>query len=306
LRWGLQDIVGREFDTIESLLRQLLSSIAEVAYNADKQSIAHEVSEYLLPTMITSDRYTLKDTLGYQIYAYALARFLTDGRTKAPISISIQASWGGGKTSLMRMVRAMLDEKAPKANKDAKMEDSSKKVALKEIKEKLKESSKEHPEPTRPQAARTDIEPRITVWFNAWKYESTEQVWAGLADSITNGIADRMNRVEREWFYLRLNLGRRNPESIRRWISDRALGYWWQKVVPWIITSIGGIGASMLAMILNFTSFGGNPNISTASLGGVIASGGLGFFEGLTKKLQIEGEPTEVSLGQFVKVPDYK
>jgi hypothetical protein len=54
LKWGLQEIKGIEFDSIESLLRELLPSIANISDLADQQSIAREVSEYLLPTMIIS------------------------------------------------------------------------------------------------------------------------------------------------------------------------------------------------------------------------------------------------------------
>jgi len=71
----------------------------------------------ILPTYITSDIWTTSDTLGYRRYAYALARFLGNDKTVAPISISIQAPWGGGKTSLMRMIRDMLDKKLRNQNR---------------------------------------------------------------------------------------------------------------------------------------------------------------------------------------------
>jgi hypothetical protein len=45
------------------------------------------------------------------------------------------------------------------------------------------------------------VNPLVTVWLNAWKYESTEQVWAGLADGIVREIASRLDPVEREWFF---------------------------------------------------------------------------------------------------------
>ncbi len=67
----------------------------------------------LLPAYIGNDKWTLDDKLGYSIYAYAIARFISDTYTEPPIAISIQAPWGGGKTSLMRMVKAMLDRDAP-------------------------------------------------------------------------------------------------------------------------------------------------------------------------------------------------
>jgi hypothetical protein len=59
-----------------------------------------------------------------------------------------------------------------------------------------------------------NIEPKVTVWFNAWKYQSTEQVWAGLADSIVTQVAARMDPVERELFFLELNLRRQDLDSI--------------------------------------------------------------------------------------------
>jgi KAP family P-loop domain len=60
-------------------------------------------------THIERDRWTIRDSLGYHYYAYAIAKFLTNDDTKPPISIGIQAPWGGGKTSLMRMVQNILD-----------------------------------------------------------------------------------------------------------------------------------------------------------------------------------------------------
>jgi len=79
---------------------------------------------------------------------------------------------------------------------------------MKDINKKLEEfkkQNKNHPEPQSPDSIGLNVKPVVTIWFNAWKYESTEQIWAGLADSVVKGIADRMKPAEREWFYLRLN-----------------------------------------------------------------------------------------------------
>jgi len=83
-----------------------------------------------------------------------------------------------------------------------------------------------------------------------------------LADSIVKGIADRLGRVEREWFYLHLNLRRRDPESIRSWITERAFAYIWKKLVPWIWTSITGIGVCIMAGIVGWVGFGNSQTIS--------------------------------------------
>ena len=42
------------------------------------------------------------------------------------------------------------------------------------------------------------VKPLITIWFNAWKYESTEQVWSGLADTIIQQVSARLPSKERE------------------------------------------------------------------------------------------------------------
>ena len=128
-------------------------------------------------THFTTDSWTTKDTLGYQAYAYAIASFITHKQTKWPLCISIQAPWGGGKTSLMRMIQEKLDPKAveefDKFNKDnadvgANMEDILNTMVKPDENTKIKIQNNQR-----------KVKPLITVWFNAWKYESTEQVWSG-------------------------------------------------------------------------------------------------------------------------------
>ena len=65
-------------------------------------------------THVARDRWTTNDSLGHFPYAYAIYRFLIDANTCPPLAISIQAPWGGGKTSLMRMIQAQLDPDAMK------------------------------------------------------------------------------------------------------------------------------------------------------------------------------------------------
>src|SRR5262249_14503971 len=72
------------------------------------------VSQIGPSTHVARDRWTVDDSLGYFPYAYAIYRFLTDKETQPPLAISIQAPWGGGKTSMMRMIQAQLDPLATK------------------------------------------------------------------------------------------------------------------------------------------------------------------------------------------------
>ena len=64
-------------------------------------------------TELVSDLWTLEDELGRLAHARALVDFIVQRETRPPLTLSIAAQWGGGKTSLMRMVRERLDPLVP-------------------------------------------------------------------------------------------------------------------------------------------------------------------------------------------------
>jgi hypothetical protein len=55
-----------------------------------------------------SDGYSQNDLLGYVDYVEALANFIESPMTQKPITIGIDAVWGGGKTTLMHMLEKRL------------------------------------------------------------------------------------------------------------------------------------------------------------------------------------------------------
>jgi hypothetical protein len=170
-------------------------------------------------THIATDIWTLDDTLGYRTYAYAIYRFMTHPQTRPPLTISIQAPWGGGKTSLMRMIQQALD---PTALEDLSHEarqprgDLTVEQALEEAEMRIEEDS-ERDLPHVPEEEHREL---LTVWFNAWKYENTREVWAGLVDAIMQQVAARLPVIERELFWLRLNLKRIDADKIRHRIYE--------------------------------------------------------------------------------------
>jgi predicted Rossmann-fold nucleotide-binding protein len=281
-----------------------------------------ESPEPLLPPYIERDIWTTNDKLGYDVYATAIAKFLTNENTHAPLCISIQAPWGGGKSSLMRMVQKRLDiDAANLAEKDYKRM-SGGWVKLKELKRRIwkkkrerlrrvirfrgRDGKNEQSEISikEVQSEVENIEPKVTVWFNAWKYQSTEQVWAGLADSIVTQVAARMDPVERELFFLELNLRRQDLDSIRGWIYGRSLSYVWQKISPWIKLMMIGISSFAVTSILGWINQDGL--LRTTGLYGILGAGGFGFIQTLRGHIAANNEPSEASLGNFVNVPDYK
>jgi hypothetical protein len=262
-------------------------------------------------THIATDLWTLKDTLGYRAYAYAIYRFMTHKQTRPPLTVSIQAPWGGGKTSLMRMIQEEMD---PGAFEKTRAEGGEPKGVLK-IKEVLEELEKWLKRPGTqglppPPPASTTAEgrpQRLTVWFNAWKYESTNQVWAGLVDAVTQQVAARLPPHEREIFWLRLNMRRVDTEVIRQRVQERVFNSFWRGLRGLLL----GLGVTLLTCLVammaarieglqGLSVFGGY-----GALLSVIGTGLAAALKHLEARKKVEAEPAIVSLREYLDVPDY-
>ena len=183
------------------------------------------------------------DRLGYATYADAIASFLANPSTPAPLSVSVQAPWGAGKSSLMQMIRERLDpEHVRNAHRPKVGQTIIGALSLGSVLKFLERKGNIGPDfwdntdsaIVSEKRDSTTSPPRreglITIWFNAWKYESCEQVWAGLVDAIVSQIGDRLPIVQREAFLLRLHLARIDDGIVRRKIYDRVLTVWWAQI----------------------------------------------------------------------------
>ena len=298
--------VKKEKDNINS------TSATQIIDIPKKQSIS------ILSTLISEDNPTSYDTLGYYIFAYAVAKFISDNRTKPPIAISIQAPWGGGKTSVMNIIRLILDNEFEKYQ-IAKIENESNISTIKAILYMLKTSKKNKKEKKddfrpplkpktnqgltileRPKSTIKGMEGFVSIWFNPWKYESTDQIWSGLADSIITGIANRMEPIERKLFYLTLNLRERTGGGdISKWLISFIRSYIWKHARYWIILSVIGFVSSMIAgiKIYNYGILIGIPGIVVSSI--------IGFSQYFLKKIESESDALDKFLGSLAEPPQY-
>src|SRR5215207_3098817 len=247
-------------------------------------------------THIATDIWTLDDSLGYRTYAYAIYRFMTHPQTRPPLTISIQAPWGGGKTSLMRMIQQALD---PTALTDVSHEarqprgDLTTEQALSEVEGRIREDT----ERNLPPVPEEEYRELLTVWFNAWKYENTREVWAGLVDAIMQQVAARLPVVERERFWLRLNLKRIDVDRIRHRIYERVFRYWLRGMRVW------GTALAVLlfgSLAIAFTgSLTGELVARVAGLGGAgvttVAAAVGAFWKWQGAKQTVAQEPAAVS-----------
>lgn len=263
-----------------------------------------EAEENIGPsTHVNRDKWTTDDALGYHPYAYAIYRFLTDKETAPPLAISIQAPWGGGKTSLMRMIQAQLDPDNPvfRQAKTTSSPNNQTSATIKQIEDVIHAGGQD-PKPEQIDVG--TVKNRVTVWFNAWKYESTDQIWAGLADSIVKQVTERLSPVDRELFFFRLHLKRLDIAKIRRKITDGVLSklyelfvHWW-----WLYLVIPVATYYVQHWKLAATYLQPIPGIS--QLGGVLDLGLLVFQAILARKRNLS-TPAKIELGDLVNAPDY-
>jgi hypothetical protein len=131
--------------------------------------------------------------------------------------------------------------------------------------------------------------------FNAWKYESTSQVWAGLANCITQQIGERLDPVKRELFWLRLQARRFDAGKIRLRIYREIFAALYKAIIAWAPLYL------VLFLFMLVAAIKGPWLGTTAFVAGQVAL----FWGQLWKaKSDTEKKPAETSLGEFVHAPD--
>ena len=177
-----------------------------------------------------SDKLSDEDRLGYKNLARAIADLIKNPETSVPLAIAIRGPWGSGKSSLMKMVQKILDPGYTETESSESTTGSLQSFSsflealwgrpvwlgilsrfVKKVWYKLT---------LRPQKLVDTQEPnepdRFTVWFNVWKYQTSEQVWAGLAHCIITQTTRRKNALERAKFWLKLHAKRVDANRLER------------------------------------------------------------------------------------------
>lgn len=234
--------------------------------------------------------------MDFNQYAIAISNFLTSPETRGPISISIQAPWGAGKSSLMHQVRHILDANArvPRERGHATIWNVLRFLSQKRTPDATAMSQTGIRNAAKEESQAPPREARWTIWFNAWKYESSEQVWAGMVDALISQVSDRLSPVERELFLLRLNLARIDDGEVRKKIYDRVAQFWWVGA-RWLLL----VGAAAISAVWALSA-GGPAMLAT------LTAGGLSLMCWLARAwYKVWDEPATFSLADYVRVPDY-
>ncbi len=273
-------------------------------------------SPALVATQLHCDKWTLDDQLNYALYADAIAEFIRQKDTTPSLSIGILAPWGQGKTTLMRLIQYQIERKREKDNRfpDGGSDEQN---ALLEAEVKANLYSRSKPSSDAPVKSKfkelftlhsiQDLQaldvPRLTyptVWFNAWKYQTDEQVWAGMAYAIISQLVDQIpDQLDREKFWLYLQAERINFQEIRRSLYQLIF----ERVLPWMavfitLSIIGLVFAFFGAAIENIAIAKSG---SIATIAGALSAIGTWF---LSKKSLTE-KPLEGLYSKLVRQPRY-
>lgn len=248
-----------------------------------------------------SDLWTLDDRLGYSLYAKAIAEFIHHRNTNPPLTIGIYAPWGQGKTTLMRLIEIKLRELSqgqkragPSHESDSKNGEptpEAPRTTFRELKDWLNNAKT-------PKPAKLSYP---TVWFNAWKYQNSEQVWAGLAHCIISDLVAQIPKaLDREKFWLALQAERLDFNKIRTDIQN--------SLVKQILPKVFNLG--ILALVCSFIILGVLIGKLTSWIyGGSLSTLGplfVGVGKWIYEQRKVLNKPLEGEFTKYVSKPDYE
>jgi hypothetical protein len=243
-----------------------------------------------LKTNFSSDSSDVtKDLLGYRNYSKAISEIIKDNTGSDPFNIGIIAPWGHGKTTLMKFIREDLEpqyqENELNSNKEHLL------TSIKQLKSWLTSKKpnlfsflkikKYHP----------------TVWFNAWKYQSSEQIWAGIGHAIVTQLVEKLEPVQQEQFWYQLRLPHIDRQAIQRKIFRYVLNNLPFTILSVLLTILFGAGTYLLS-VKDFTEL---------SLTSLFLGGGAGVWTISNIKQVYNKLNTRVHglIAEPVKAPDY-
>ncbi len=155
--------IHTNFDIVVTAPTRLKKWFDKEFKNIDR--VEDESEDIDLNLNLTSGRATTKgdtpaeeDLLGNKNLVKALAEMFADEKQETPLTMALLGNWGAGKTSIMKMVENELKKKEEMGKNSDRF---------------------------------------IFSWFNAWSYEATENLSAGLAQEVMNSFVKKLSFFER-------------------------------------------------------------------------------------------------------------
>lgn len=200
------------------------------------------------------------DLLNFKDYAEAIADFVKSEKTEKPLTIAIDAAWGEGKTTLMRMIQDQL-------------------VTYNDDKRGIR---------TLP-----------TVWFNAWKYDNEESLWAALTIEILDQVRSHFNILERASLWVKLNLRRFNWDEFTKRILKSLANIFGLVLIGAIVffIALSLLGTSSQDSIEKLKQY-----VRVVGILGLIAT----IYSSGKEARNLFAGPFDLNITEYIEQPDYK
>lgn len=244
-----------------------------------------------LSARIHDDSWTIEDRLDYALYGRAIKEFVQHPDTKPPLVIGVQGPWGQGKTSLMRIAQDQLDgqhaDLVARRNATSAVVEAASEITLKDLRDSLD----------------GDIEIESmgagevrSVWFNPWKYQSSEALWAGLAHAILTQLPTRLSRRAQELFWLKLQLHRIDAVAVRRDIHRLIF----DRLLPWLVLSV------LVAVVIGLACLIAGTSAAFGAAGALAGGTATAVVSSLVVSRRALSGKLEGSYLRYVRQPDYE
>ncbi len=185
--------------TLRPLSEEVFSKSTKLLSGPD---IAQPEDIYSAKTKSHSDRWAEKDLLEYELFADTIAKIIRDEESRPPLNIAVIAPWGQGKTTLMKYIENRFPSPSQKGERDRYN------TSLSRFSDFLKSGDIPIKRLKYP-----------TVWFNPWKYQSSKQIWAGMGHAIITQLVEKLDPVNQELFWMKLQIKRIDKNRVRSEIN---------------------------------------------------------------------------------------
>ncbi len=242
-----------------------------------------------LPVRSTSvsDAPARVDSLGFAPYVQALAHFLTHRNTVPPLTLSVEGEWGSGKSSFMLQLESEI--RGLDAGGETRAAGTPWWRRL-------------------PPVFRPFREPgALTVWFNPWRHDKEEALWAAFALQFVDGVKGCMPWGWRWVGNLRMFATRFRWQEGWRDVVRLILILLAFVVLATVVIRAGNGWSGLVSRVGSSGDTQGQRSLLDLLLksGGVLAAvaAAVSLFKEMSK---LVGDPLRVDLRRYARAPDYE
>ena len=290
---GVPDVEARFLSEIQSAIWEddadAWRALCARKWTAAELAAERERAAPALPVRSTSvsDAPAREDSLGFAPYVQALAHFLTHRNTVPPLTLSVEGEWGSGKSSFMLQLESEIRSLDGGGTTRAAGTPWWRRL---------------------PPVFRPFREPgALTVWFNPWRHDKEEALWAAFALQFVDGVKGCMPWGWRWVGNLRMFATRFRWQEGWRDVVRLILILLAFVVLATVVIRAGNGWSGLVSRVGSSGDTQGQRSLLDLLLksGGVLAAvaAAVSLFKEMSK---LVGDPLRVDLRRYARAPDYE